>query len=324
MRTVKLLAALLAALLVVALIACGDDDDDRGDASPTDAPATSATAQETDPPADSAFPLTVTDDAGIEFTFDEAPQSIVALAPSFVEVLYAVGAGDAIVAADQNTDYPPEAADIPRISGFDPSVEAIAGYEPDLVLMCCFDAGGLQGALMDIDIPTMYFDSPATIDGVYEQIVTIGEVVGAGNEVEAIVGGMEADIDAIVSAIPARGHAPSYYFELDVALFTVGPGSFPHEVFTLLGAENVADATGEAYPQLSAEAIIAGAPDVIFLADADFGESAETVASRPGWDVIPAVVNDRVYPVPAAVLSRPTPRLVDDIELVADLLYPES
>jgi iron complex transport system substrate-binding protein len=324
MNTLKLLAALLAAMLIAAVTACGDDDEEGGDASPTETAATSAPANATDPPGDTAFPVTVTDDAGIEFTFDNAPESIVALAPSFVEVLFAVGAGESIVAADQNTDYPPEADDIPRISGFDPSVEAIAGYEPDLVLMCCFDAGGLQQSLMDIDIPTMYFDSPATIEGVYEQIVTIGQAVGAGDQAEAIVADMEAEIDAIVSSVPQQDEAPAYYFELDVALFTVGPGSFPHEVFSLLGAENVAEATGQAYPQLSAEAIIAGAPDVIFLADADFGESPESVAARPGWDTIPAVINDRVYPVPAPTLSQPTPRLVDDIQLVADLLYPES
>jgi iron complex transport system substrate-binding protein len=62
---------------------------------------------------------------------------------------------------------------------------------------------------------------------------------------------------------------------------------------------------------------------VIILADGEFGESPETVAARPGWDTIPAVQNDRVYPVPGSLLSHPSPRLVEDVQTLAELLYPE-
>jgi len=315
MRIVYVLAGLLAVLFVAA---CGDDDD-GGDPTQTGAastaPATTAAA--------AAFPVTVADDNGIGFTFAEAPDAIVALAPSFVEVLYAVGAGESIVAADENTDYPPEAADIPRVSGFSPSVEAIAAYEPDLVLMCCFDPGGLQGSLTALDIPTMFFDSPATVDGVYEQIETIAEVVGSSEEAATIVADMQSDIDGIISQLDAVEEGPSVFHEYDAELFTAGPGSFPDDVYGLLKAPNVADSTGEPFPQMSNEAVIAAAPAVIILADGDFGVTPESVAARPGWDAIPAVQTDRIYPVNGALLSRPTPRLVNDIQTLAELLYPE-
>jgi len=322
MRFVYLLAGLIAALVLAAAAACGDGDDGGGEATPTDAGAT--TAATTAPPDDSAFPLNITDDAGMEITFDEAPDQIVALAPSFVEVLYAVGAGDSIVAADENTDAPPEAAGIPKVSGYEPSVEAIAGYEPDLVLMCCFDAGGLQGSLTGLDIPTLFFDSPATVEGVYEQIVSIGQVVGHGAEAETLVSEMEADIDAVIAELDDVTTGPSVFHEIDNTLYTAGPGSFVDEVYGMLKATNIAEATGAAYPQMSAEAVIGAAPQVIILADGDYGESAETVAARAGWNTIPAVVNARVYPVPGALLSRPSPRLVEDIQLLATLLYPEQ
>jgi iron complex transport system substrate-binding protein len=309
MRIVYVLAGLLAVLFIAA---CGDEDD-GGDATQTGAATTAA----------AAFPVTVADDDGIEFTFEEAPDAIVALAPSFVEVLYAVGAGDSIVAADENTDYPPEAADIPRVSGFSPSVEAIIAYEPDLVLMCCFDAGGLQDALTELDIPTMYFDSPATIEGVYEQIETIAEVVGRHGEAETIVTEMRTEIAAVISQLDTVDEGPSVFHEYDAELFTAGPGSFPDEVYGLLKAPNIADATGEPFPQMSNEAVIAGAPGVIILADGDFGVTPESVGARPGWDAIPAVQDARIYPVNGALLSRPTPRLVDDIQMLAELLYPE-
>lgn len=321
MRYVKLLTPLLAALIISAVAACGDDDDDVNP-TPTAAPATTAAASETEQPDGATFPLTITDDAGVEVTLEAPPEAIVALAPSFVEVLFDLGAEDKIVAADENTDYPPEAESIPKISGFSPSIEGIAAYEPDVVLIF-FDPGDLQTSLINLGIPTLFLATPPTIDGVYDQIRTLGVITGTEEEADAIVSQMETDIAAIVDGIE-DADGPSLYFELDAALFTVGPGSFPDEIFNLLGATNIAQPTGEAYPQMSAEAIIAAEPDVIILADADFGETPETVAARPGWDATPAVQDSRVYGVPAALLSRPTVRLVDDIQMVADLLYPES
>ena len=130
-------ALLLMAIAVAAFfVACGDDDDGGGD----------EPDETTTPAAESAFPVTITDDNGNDLTLEAAPESIVALAPSFVEVLFEIGAGDAIVAADENTDAPPEADSVPKISGFDPSVEGIASYSPDLVLIF-YEPGGLEEAL---------------------------------------------------------------------------------------------------------------------------------------------------------------------------------
>ncbi len=312
MRIVFVLAGLVAVLAFAA--ACGDDDG-GSDATPT-AVAT-ATATEV-----SAYPLTIIDDAGVELTFEEAPDSIVALAPSFVEVLFALGAGDAIVAADENTDFPPEAESIPKISGFSPSVEGIVSFEPDLVLIF-FDPGDLQSSLISLGVPVMFLATPSTVDGVYDQIETIGQVTGHSDEAVDIVSDMEIDIAAIVARLDDIDAGPSVFHEYDATLFTAGPGSFPDEVYGLLKTSNIAEATGEAFPQMSTEAIIAAGPEVIVLADADSGESFETVSERPGWGAIPAVQNGRVYEVPGSLLSRATPRLVDDIQLLFDLLYPE-
>ncbi|HEY5639855.1 MAG TPA: ABC transporter substrate-binding protein [Dehalococcoidia bacterium] len=312
MRIFFVLAGLFAALVIAA--ACGDDDAGR-DGTPV-ATTSAATAAP-------AFPMTITDDVGIEVTLASEPESVVALAASFVEVLYALGEGGRIVAAETNADYPQEAESIPKISGFSPSVEGIVSYEPDLVLIF-FDPGDLQSSLISLGIPTIYLETPSTIAGVYEQIETLGAVTGRTAEAETIVSSMQADIAAIAGELDDVTAGPSVFLEYDAMLFTAGPGSFPDEVFGLLKATNIAAPTGEAFPQMSTEAIIGAGPEVIVLADADFGESAETVAARPGWDAVPAVQDGRVYPVPAALLSRATPRLVDDIQLLAGLFYPEQ
>jgi iron complex transport system substrate-binding protein len=308
----KVLMMLLAVVASLALVACGDDDDDGGDPTPV-ASATEAAA---------AFPVTITDSNGDQVTITDQPEAIVALAPSFTEVLFAIGAGDAVVATDDNTDYPEEAVDLPKISGFEPSVEAIAEYNPDLVFLF-FDPGGLQDALGQAGIASLFLATPTSIDGIYEQIETIGTAAGHTAEAEALVEEMQADIDAIVAEAPGV-EGPVIFHEIDSTLYSTGPGSFTHEMFELLGAENIAAETGEPYPQMSNEAVIAANPEIILLSDAAYGESFETVSARPGWDQISAVQNAKVFAIDDDLVSRAGPRIVDGMEMLFGIFYPEQ
>ena len=106
---------------------------------------------------------------------------------------------------------------------------------------------------------------------------------------------MNHEVQAIKAERRRQDMRRRVYHELDNTYYSVGPGSFIDDLYKTLGATNIAESTGEAYPQLSAEAIIAANPDVIILADEGAGESADTVAARPGWTAIAAVKNDRVY-----------------------------
>jgi iron complex transport system substrate-binding protein len=299
--------------LIVGLFVACSDDDDGGDSS-----SSSPTAE-----ASSQFPVTITDDSGAEVTLKTEPQAVVALSPSFVEVLYALDAGDSLVAVDENSDYPAEAMDLPKVSGFEPNVEAIAGYEPDLVLLA-FDPGGLVTSLGDLGIPSLFLANPGDLEGVYTQIETIGKASGRLSEAEEMTAGMAEDIAAIVKQVPDEGQGPRVFHELDNTLFTIGPGSFQGSVYDLLKAQNIANSTGQPFPQLSSEAVIAADPEVIALADAEFGETPDTVAARPGWAAITAVTANRVLPVDDSLLSRAGPRVVDGVQELASILYPET
>ncbi len=318
MNVRNLFLGLLAAIAVV-FVACGGDDDSGSETTLSPTPG----AADTSSPAPEPFPVTITDDNGVSVTLEAAPTRIVALAPSFVEVLFAIGAGDAVVAADDNTDYPPEAANLPKISGFEPSVEGIAAYEPDLVLML-FDPGGLQDALQRLGINTLFLASPASIEDTFAQISTLGSAMGRSAAAQGLVGQMRAVVNSIVVKLPAGAPGPRVYHEVDNTYYTAGPGSFIDDLYTTLGAQNIAESTGEAFPQLSAEAIIEADPEVIILADEFAGESADTVAARPGWDQISAVKNARVHLLDPNIVSRPGPRLIDALDMLAKLLYPEA
>ncbi len=312
MRLRLFIVGLLALVAVALATACGNDGTK---------PAASIFPTLT--PASSAFPVTVRDDKGNDLTLQAAPKRIVALAPSYVEVLFALGADASVVAADSNTDYPPEAASLTKISGFQPSLEGIVDQNPDLVLLL-FDPGGLLDALRAQHIPALFLATPDSLDGVYDQISILGSVAGRQKEAEDLISQMGDAIDALTAKIPSGQPGPRVFHEVDNTYYTVGPGSFINDLYTALRAKNIAASTGQAFPQLGAEAIIQADPEVIVLADEAAGESPQTVAARPGWDKVSAVKNQRVYTIDPDIVSRPGPRLVDALRQLAKFLYPDQ
>lgn len=308
MKMKTFLFGLVALLALGLMAACGDDDN----GSPTPAPTLV-----------SSFPVIVGGSDGQSLTLQSAPQRIVALAPSFVEVLYAIGAGSSLVAADDNTDYPPEAASLTKISGFTPSVEGIAAQNPDLVIIV-YDPGGLKDALATLNIPVLLLDFPTSLNGVYEQMATLGRVSGHVQEASDTVTRMKGDVRSVTAPLAGVTAGPRVYHENDNTYYTSGPGSFIDDLYKTLKAQNIAEGTGQPFPQLTAEAIIQANPEVIILADEDAGESSQTVKARAGWSDISAVKSSRVHTIDPDIISRPGPRLSQALLQLAHFLYPDK
>ncbi len=270
----------------------------------------------------SAFPVEVTDSVDNTVTLEAPPQRIASLSAGHTEILYAIGAGDQVAAVDITSDCPRAVDNLPKENAFAPSVETIASVDPDLVIIF-FDPGDLQSALQGVDIPVLNLASPESVEGVYQQIDLLGEATGHVDGAADLIADMQADVEDIRSEIGDEADAPTVFHEIDNTYFTAGPGSFIADLYDILGAENIADATGQAFPQMSAEAIIEADPQVIVLADEDAGETPDTVKARPGWDNISAVQNGRVHIVDPDIVSRPGPRLVEALRTLAAYLYPE-
>ena len=303
----------LVALLALAALACNGDDSGPA-ATPT------AVQEAVAAPSPAVFPVTVTDSNGKQLVFDSPPESIVALAPSFVEVLFAIAAGDAVVAVDENTDFPPEAAAKTKLSGFEPSVEGIAALEPDLVIIF-FDPGGLEEALEGLGIPVLFLASPQSVEGVFDQMRLLGQVTGHADDAEQLIDGMRESIDAITAKLADVQEGPRVFHEIGPELYTASDEDFVGDLYTILKAQNIAAGAG-LFPQLTEEAVIAADPEVIILADMP-AVTPEEVKARPGWDSLSAVQNDRVFAVDPDLVSRQGPRLVDGLEELARLLYPD-
>ncbi len=263
---------------------------------------------------DTAFPVTVVAANG-EVTIDERPEAIVSLSPTATEMVFAVGAGDQVVAVDEYS-YFPEEAPVTDLSGFTPNLEAISAFDPDLVVVSD-DVDGIIGALGGLGIPVLHLPAARTLDDTWAQIEELGAATGHLAEAVALTGELEARIDAVVAALPDRGDPLTYFHELDPSLYTATSATFIGEVYSLLGLENIADAAdpdGTGYPQVSTEFLLEADPGVVFLTD---GESLETVAARPGWSDLAAVRTGAVFEVDADIASRWGPRIVDFLEAVS-------
>ena len=240
-----------------------------------------------------AFPVTVEADNG-SVTLEEQPDAIVSLSPTATESLFAIGAGEQVIAVDDQSNYPAEAP-VTDLSGFQPNVEAIAGYEPDLVI-AAYDPGGLVDGLEKLDIPVLLQDAAPDLEGAYDQI----ETLGAGDRTRRRGRGRRRSRCRPRSrswrSRPGAAGGATVYHELGPDFFSATSETFIGSVYALLGLVNIADEAPDAdaggYPQLSAEYIVYANPDLIVLADTKCCEqTAATVAKRPGWDQIDAVAN---------------------------------
>jgi ABC-type Fe3+-hydroxamate transport system substrate-binding protein len=301
-------AALLALLLapVLALTACGSDADAD--------PAAAASPE-------SAWPVTVTGADG-DLTIEERPEAIVSLSATSTEMLFAIGAGDQVTAVDDNSNYP-EDAPVTDLSAFTPNAEAIAGYEPDLVVLSN-DLNGIVAALDSLAVPTLLLEAAASIDDTYAQLETLGDATGHPEEADEVIADVQDRIATAVASVPDDVAGMRVYHELDPSFFSADSSTFIGSVYALFGLENIADGADDAaggYPQLSAEYVVGEAPDLIVLADTKCcGQSAATVAERPAFDTVPAVKEGRVLAADDDIASRWGPRIAEFVESVAGAL----
>ncbi|MGI9054050.1 MAG: ABC transporter substrate-binding protein [Ilumatobacteraceae bacterium] len=312
--TTYIAGALVGAFLFAA--GCGDDDEPAAQSTVV----TSAAAATTTAAAATTAGPETTEPASTELA---TPQRIVSLSATATEMVFAIGAGDQVIAVDSTSNYPAEAeAVLTDLSAFEPNVEAIAGYEPDLVVTSGDPALTEQLESLDIEV----WEGPAamTFGDAYAQLEQLGALTGHVAEAAELVANIQTDLQEIAQSVPTSEVPLTFYHELDDTLFSVTSATFIGEVYSLFGLQNIADQVeGDSggFPQLNAEFVISEDPDLIFLADTKCcQQSLETVAARDGWADMRAVVDGNVIALDDDIASRWGPRVVDFAQTVADAL----
>jgi iron complex transport system substrate-binding protein len=265
------------------------------------------------------YPLTVKF-GGYTTKIAKKPTKIISLSPSATEILYAIGAGSQILAVDNLSNYPANAP-TSEISAFEPNVEAILAKKPDLVLLSIDStkAPQIRNALVKLGIPVLMEKAPATLQDVYAENTLLARVTDRQAGAVKLNASMAKSIKDVL-AKAKKSSKIRIFHELDDTYYSATSNTFIGKVYKSFGVVNIADAAAGAdnsgYPQLSAEYLLKSDPQVIFLADAQYGVTAESVSKRAGWSQISAVKNQKIVELPADIPSRWGPRLVDFYKLI--------
>jgi iron complex transport system substrate-binding protein len=284
-----------------------------------------ATPSPTATPA-STFPMTLTDDEGTAVAIPRKPSHIVALTPSTTEILFALGAGDRIVAkVEDPANYPRQAASIPNVAKFGSvDVEKIVGLHSDLVI-----AGGntftppeAVAQLRSLGIPTVVVYA-ATVATVFADIELTGAAVGEPAAAKDLAASLRAGFDQ-VSAATRSADKPRVFYEIDATGAIYGPAddSFLAEMIRLAGGDPITTGSRNKF-DIPLERLIRADPQVILLGDAAYGVTSDQVVARPGWSVMTAVRTKAIRPVDDIVITRPGPRILDGLRALARALHPD-
>jgi iron complex transport system substrate-binding protein len=268
------------------------------------------------------YPVKLRDATGA-VTIPHRPTRIVSLSATATQMLYAIGAGSQVVAVDSYSTYP-SSAPRTKLSGFQPNVEAIARYRPDLVVNDA-DVGNLSRSLQTLHIPVLIEPAAKSFVASYQQIDDLGDATDHADGARKTVASMRAQIARIVASVPRPTKPLRIYHELDPTFYSATTVTFIGQIYRMFGLRNVADKAGttknSGYPQLSAEYVVASNPQVIVLADTTCcHQSAHTLSARPGWSRVDAVRHDLVLGVDDSLASEWGPHIVEFVARVAGLL----
>ena len=270
---------------------------------------------------------TVTDMTGREIALNGDVTRVVALTAADCEILYAVGAGDALVGRGEYCDYPEAALSLPAVqSGAATNVEQIVALSPQVVFMDTMAQSVEQIAALEAAGIQVVVSEATDLEGVYESISVIGRVMNRESEAADVIAGMKQTFQQLSDKAAAFSDKPTVYFEispLKAGLWTAGKGTFMDEAASLLGAQNVfGDVTG--WAGISEEQVIQRDPEYIVTTDkyAGTGPTPEQeIAGRPGWEHLSAVKDGHILNLADDSLVRPGPRLADGVKQLYDFLY---
>lgn len=278
---------------------------------------------------ETAFPTTITDDLGRVVTIEKEPVKIVSLAPSNTEVAFALGLGDRLVGVTDTCDYPEAASTKEKVgSFFEVDIEKLVTIAPDLILATDVHKHEVIPALEQLGF-TVVALVPKTLDEVMDSILFIGRLTDTQEAAYEITAEMEQRIEAIVNKTVNLEEADRprvLYLIWHEPIMSVGNDTRIHEMIEKAGGSNIAAIAGEGYPTLALEEVINVNPEVIIanVEDYEGGDiSLQFVFNESRLSGVSALINQRVHGIDADLTNRPTPRMIDGLELLARMIHPE-
>jgi iron complex transport system substrate-binding protein len=268
---------------------------------------------------------TVTDQLGRHVTVPDKPQRVVSLAPSITEIVFALDQGHRLQGVTTYSDFPSEAVKLPKVGSYiHLDLEKIVALKPDL---CIAIKDGnprmIAQRLESLKIP-VYAVHPNNLESIMKAVLEIGSLLNAKDQADKLVQNMDLRIQKVTSLVAKSTHRPRVFFQIGVSpIVSVGTHTFINELIVIAGGTNLA-AGSISYPRFSREKVLALSPEIIIITSMARKALFEKVkAEWEKWPNMPAVRNQRIYVEDSNFFDRPTPRLVDGLELLLRLIHPE-
>jgi len=267
----------------------------------------------------------VTDQLGRQVVLSDDPQRVVSLAPSITEIIFALGQEHRLKGVTRFSDFPSEAVNLPRVGSYvQLDLERIVALKPEL---CIAIKDGnpkeIVKRLESLGIP-VYAVDPRDLNAVMETILEIGKLLDASKTAKTLVEDMQYRIQRVRFRAAKASHHPGVFFQIGVSpIVSVGTNTFIHELIVLAGGDNLTKGPIP-YPRFNREQVLSLAPEVFIITSMARGEVFERVKLEwSRWSEMPAIKNRRIFLVDSNLFDRPTPRLVDGLELLGRLIHPE-
>lgn len=323
----KRISLLIALMLCTGMMACGAPKEEKSENNTAGNEETVVQSEKKEEQEDAAEGgRTVTDVTGRTFEVPENLERIVALTPGDCEIIYALGGGDLLVGRGEYCNYPQEAAEVVSVqSGSETNIEQIIALEPQVVIMSKMDQSEEQVAALENAGIAVCMDTETDIEGVYESIRVIGEIIGHEEQAETVVKEMQDTFTELQKKVKDEEGSTVYYevSPLEYGLWTTGKNTFMNEIGDMLGLTNIfSDIDG--WAEVSEEQVLERNPDYIVTVTMYFGDGPkpeEEIMGRAGWQNVTAVKEGNVYNANSDQISRPGPRLADAAEMLYEFVY---
>jgi iron complex transport system substrate-binding protein len=269
---------------------------------------------------------TFKDALGREVYLQRLPERIIPLAPNLTEILYALGLGDRVVGVTNHCNYPPEASLKPRVGSYiNLNVEKIISLSPDLAIGTVDGNERIILDLLERANIKVFFVNPRSVRQVIDTILNLGRLCGAQGNAQVLAGKLTKRVDHVLDRTFSK-EKPLVFLQIQIQpIMTVNKNTVHHDLIRLAGGRNMAAEEPVTYPRISMEEVIQKKPEVILISSMEMGGRFEKARQDwLRWTSIPAVQNKRVYLIDSDLIDRPSPRLIDGLEIMARYIHPEA
>ncbi len=324
----KLLSILLIMMMVFTFIGCESNNVAENNAAENNVAENNATennvVEENNETTEEVayYPVTFTDGMGREVTIESEPMTIVTMAPSMTETIYALGLGDRLVGRTDYCNYPEAALSVDSIGSLrEPNLEAIIALNPDLILMSTHASEEVLAKLDEAGLKTAILTAQESFDGVYEIITQTGTIFNVLDQATELVSTMQADVTTVLELVKDAEKKSVYYVVGfgEYGDYTATGDTFIHEMLEMAGGTNIA-ADGESW-SYNLETIIEKDPDYIICSE--LNDTKGTLEQTEGYMELTAIKEGRLVEINQDLLSRQGPRLAEGLKAIAQLLHPE-